>query len=246
MAEQPVEDVSIGVEAAGGGNAALRFPKHLRFVSLAFVTVVVLAVALVVAFGPLTSKSGTPSLGGSTAKSALQRALNATFDSSGYVSISSPDPTERTVVNAPNLTETIDNGLVSQIDVGNTEYVASWFFARSLGYRFGPAHCGPGALFIKIVPQGSFSSSYDLNGAKVTEKNGVFTVSRDGVVTESFVVSSGYVVQTTSIFASLGKSVVTSFSEIGHAPRIVVPKPSEVVAFPKVFLHGCPVPNVPF
>ncbi len=246
VAEQPVDEERTAAEAPRTGNHGSRFPRHLRVVSLAFVTVVLLTVGLVVAFGPLTSKTtGPASLGGSSAKSRLQQALNATFNASGYVSTSSADPTERTVVNAPNLTETIDNGLVTEIDVGNTNYIASWAFAQKLGYQFGPSHCGPHELFIKSTPQGSASGSYDLKGTDVVVSNDVFTVSRNGTTTESFVVRNGYVVQITMLFGTIGKTEVTSFSEIGHAPKILVPKPSEVVAFPKAFLRGCPLPNVP-
>lgn len=245
VAEQPIVTVESGARTPEIRAIASRFPRHLRIMSVSFGAVVVVAVvALVLVFGPLSKNAPGPASTGIGAKSKLQAALNATFNASGYVSTTSADPNEHIVVNAPDLTETIDNGLVSEIDVGNTEYTASWFFAAQNGYHFGPNHCGPHAMFIERSPEGggSFSINLSLEGTRVSQDKDVFTVSRGGIVTESFVVKDGYVIQMTRIFAPPGKTVVTSYSQIGHAPKIIVPKPSEVVVSPKVFLRGCPVP----
>ncbi|MGO9342303.1 MAG: hypothetical protein ACLP6E_07255 [Acidimicrobiales bacterium] len=247
VAELPV--ASIGTEAGVSAiqSSASRFPRHLRVVSLAFVAVVAIAVlALVIAYGPLRSKSSNEpaSPGSGIAKSKLQAAINATFDASGYVSTTNTDPSEVIVTNAPDLIETIDSGLVSDIDVGNTEYIASWSFALKSGYHFGPNHCGPHDRYIKMTAEGFATASYSLQGTDVVAHGDVFTVSREGTVTETFVVRSGYVVQITQTFPSAGKAFVTSFSEIGHAPKIVVPPSSEVVSNPHVFYKGCPL-NVP-
>ena len=98
-------------------------------------------------------------------------------------------------------------------------------------------------MFIERSPEGggSFSINLSLEGTTVSQNKDVFTVSRDGTEMESFAVRGGYMVQMTRILASLGKTVVTSYSEIGHAPKILVPKPSEVVVSPHVFFRGCPI-----
>jgi hypothetical protein len=246
VSELPIASLGIETDNLPTRTARSRFPRHLRVVSIAFVAIVVVAVAAVVlAFGPLGSKSkapiGTSSQGTGIAKSTLQAALNATFNASGYVSTTDSDPTERIITNSPNLTETVDNGLVSEIDVGSTEYIASWSFAERLGYHFGPNHCGPRAMYIKQTAQGFSVSSDSLQGADVVEKKGVFDVSRNGTVTETFVVQNGYVVEMTRIFPSLAKSLTTSFSDVGHPPRILIPRADEVVVAPKSYFKGCPV-----
>jgi hypothetical protein len=247
VADLPV--ASVGTEATAGAidRPSTRFPRHLRVVSIAFVAVVAVAVlALVIAYGPLGSKSSrqpaSPGVG--IAKSKLQAAINATFDASSYESTTNTDPGEVIVTNAPDLTETIESGLVSEIDVGNTEYIASWSFALKSGYHFGPDHCGPHARYIEMTAEGFASASYSLQGTEVVEHSGTFTVSRDGTVTEMFVVKSDYVVGVSRIFESLGETLVTSYSDIGHAPKILVPPSSEFVANPHVFYKGCPL-NIP-
>jgi hypothetical protein len=125
------------------------------------------------------------------------------------------------------------------LDVGNTVYTASWAFARKLGYRISPDRCGPHARF-ESTPEGAASINYSFRGAKVIEERNVFSVMRKGTVAQEFVVLKGYVVQMKSIFA-IDRTVGTSYSQIGHAPRIVAPNPDEVVAFPQAFLHGCAV-----
>jgi hypothetical protein len=170
-------------------------------------------------------------------------ALNATLDASSYVSTSSSSPGDSTIFNAPDLIETIEGGHVSEIDVGKIQYIASWAFALRSGYHFGPNHCGPHALYIEIVPQGSVSSNYDFSGATVVEHDDLFTVSRNGTETETFLVRSGEVVRIALRFS--GATETTYYSEIGSAPRISVPAPSEVVVSPKLFYRGCPIPNAP-
>jgi hypothetical protein len=243
VAEQPISGLRFDPEKPRIGPSKSRFPRHLRVVSIAFVAMVTFAVAgLVVAYGPFRSRSTSDSVSREYAstKSRLQAALNSTFNSSGYVSISNVEPTERVIWNSPDLTETIDSGLVSEIDVGNTDYTASWAFARKLGYRISPDRCGPHARFIESTPEGAASINYSFQGAKVDEEKNVYSVMRNGTVAQVIVVLNGYVVEMKRFFAT-GKTVVTSYSEIGHAPKIVVPNPNEVVAFPQAFLHGCPI-----
>ncbi len=247
-----VADLPVGPVVTEGGASAIhrsatRFPRHLRVVSIAFVAFVAVAVvALVIAYGPLGSKSSREpaSPGSGLAKSRLQAAVDATFDASGYVSTTNTDPAEVVVTNAPDLTERIESGLVSEIDVGNTEYIASWSFALRSGYHFGPNHCGPHARYIEMTAQGSASASYSFDGDDVVEHGGTFTVSRHGAVTETFVVQSGYMVEVTQVFPSLGKTLVATYRDVGHAPKILIPPSSEVVAFPQVFYKGCPT-NLP-
>ena len=43
------------------------------------------------------------------------------------------------------------------------------------------------------------------------------------------------------IVPSLGKSVISSFSDVGRAPRILIPRVDEVVVSPNSYLKGCPV-----
>ena len=132
---------------------------------------------------------------------------------------------------------------MSEIDVGKVQYIASWAFALKMGYHFGPTHCGPHAIYIETLPQGSSSANYDFKGTTIVEHGDLFTVTRKGSVTETFLVRNGEVVSITSRFPSIGKSETTDFSEIGTAPKVPIPSPNEVVVSPKAFLRGCPISN---
>jgi hypothetical protein len=164
----------------------------------------------------------------------LTAAMSATYDASGYTSATSNDPGEESVVNAPDLYETIVGGSVTQVWAGNDIYDAV------------PAACGPGARFVETVPQGSASAQFaGFGGDDVTEAGATYTVSRHGVELGRYVVRNGYVVSTTLSYRSIpgagSASVTETFRSIGHAPRIVVPTPNEVIVAPQLYAHGCPL-----
>ena len=113
-----------------------------------------------------------------------------------------------------------------------------------MGDDFGFDHCGPHKIYIEMTPQGVAWISFNFQGAVVSHAGDEFTVSRNGTVSSTFVVRNGYVVKETTIFPGTSSQgaceFVTEYTEIGHAPKIVVPSPTEVVPFPKFFFHGCP------
>lgn len=249
--------------ARGLSSSRRRQPRAV--IPIVSIIVVLVLITLVIAYGPRSGGGPGSTLAGTgSAKSRLERAFHNTFNAKSYEFSTSSDPTELTVVNAPDLLETIDGGIVSEIDSGNTQYVASWWFARSLGYHFSPSHCGPHARFIEMHSQGTASLTYSFKGDEVSQAGDVFTVKRSGTTVSIDVVQDGDLVRMTRIFsgssdvgterrgstsgvaATLPGShsivkLTTDFKDIGHAPKILVPTPNEVVSFPRAFFHGCPL-----
>ncbi|MGD0881580.1 MAG: hypothetical protein ABSB09_08435 [Acidimicrobiales bacterium] len=164
----------------------------------------------------------------------LTTAMSATYDASGYTSVTSSEPGQESIVNSPDLYERIVGGVVSEIWVGDTIFDAT------------PAGCAPGARFVERMPQGSASERFaGFGGDDVTEAGDTYTVTNNGSLLGRYVVRNGYVVSMTQFFRSMSgtgtESMSQSFRSIGHAPKIVVPTPDEVVVSPQVYVHGCPL-----
>jgi hypothetical protein len=125
----------------------------------------------------------------------LTVALSATFHARSYVSTTKyipetghfTDSDEHAIANEPNLLETIDNGIVSEIDVGVDSYQAV------------PESCRTDAKFVEFEVR---SIGYDqqiefLNRLRfgrvfaadaVSQIGDTYSVSRDGKEVESFVI----------------------------------------------------------
>jgi len=164
----------------------------------------------------------------------LTAAMSATYDASGYTSVASGEPGQESIVNSPDLYERIVGGVVSEIWVGDTIFDAT------------PAGCGPGARFVERMPQGSASEHFTgFEGDDVAEVGDTYTVTDNGSVLGRYVVRNGHVVSMTQFFHSMSgtgtESMTQSFGSIGHAPKIVVPTPNEVVVSPQIYVHGCPL-----
>ncbi len=169
-----------------------------------------------------------------SASAQLAEAYSATNNASSFIVTASSDPSEQSVFSGPNLYETIVDGRVTSIWVGHTIYQAV------------PASCSTKAKFIKTHPQGFATAKFvGFAGDSVTEAGETFTVSRKGREIGRYLVRGGYVVKMTQMFnAGPGSKVVAeteSFSDIGHAPRIVIPTASESIVSPQLYLRGCPL-----
>jgi hypothetical protein len=163
----------------------------------------------------------------------LTEAYSATNGASSYVVTSSSDPSEQSVFSDPNLYESIVDGRVTSIWVGHTIYRAI------------PASCRTKAKFIETHPQGFATIKFlGFAGDSVTEAGETFTVSSKGNEIGRYLVRGGYVVKITQMFSTEPGSKVAetqTFSDIGHAPKIVVPTPSESIDSTQLYLHGCPL-----
>jgi len=168
-----------------------------------------------------------------SASSQLSAALASTYDASGYVTSDSTDPDEITVVNAPNIYETVDNGVVTEISVGGHDYSVV------------PARCASRFKFVETQASGSFGILFEPSAdEQISEAGRTFIATRDGQVVARYEVTDGRVVAVRRIFRLEGErpqGVTDSFTDIGHAPRIVTPSGSEVAISPTVYLNGCPL-----
>jgi hypothetical protein len=193
---------------------------------------------------------------GTSPATQLTAALLATLNARSYVSTVTyvpasarfPDPTERTVANAPNLLETIDNGTVTGIELRRATYAAI------------PRSCGTSAKFVefpgesigyRMMLKTLRSPSLVMRGLLAEEVNQIgnhYSLSRNGEEIESFTIRNGYVIQRTVYLSAVSgrhglPNEVMSFSDIDHAPKIVVPPRDEVVFSAHAFI--CPVANIP-
>lgn len=215
------------------------------------VAVLTLLAAGAVTFS-LLEQPGSPS-------ARLNAALDSTYDSSGYVSVSSSDPAEQDVVNSPDLYERIVHGTITEIWSGTAIYTAT------------PARCSK--RFVERIPAGSATTRFSgFSGDEVSvASGGAYVVSKAGREIGRYVVEHGYVVRTTEYFTvgfasdpailrgvpsdvrqqlreaveraerSSPRAVTITFTDIGHAPKISVPSQSEVTESPTLYLGECPV-----
>jgi hypothetical protein len=159
--------------------------------------------------------------------------MSATDHASGYVEITNHDPKEESIFNRPNLVETISGGRVSTIWDGKTVYTAV------------PESCDGNVRFIKLRPQGFATSKFVGFGRDTVGQNGTtFIVKSTGDRSGRFLVHHGHVVQVTeslpAVQGSGGTTFTESFTSIGHAPRIIVPAPSEVSTSSRFNVPDCP------
>ena len=169
-----------------------------------------------------------------SASAQLTQAYSATNNASSLVVTTSSDPSERSVFNGPNLYETSIDGRVTSIWVGHTIYNAV------------PASCRTKVKFVETHPEGFVTLKFDgFGGDSVTEAGDSFTVRSKGREIGRYLVQNGYVVKMTQMFSNgPGSKVVAetqSYSDIGHAPRIAVPTPSESIVSPQLYRRGCPL-----
>lgn len=175
--------------------------------------------------------SGAPS-----AKSQLQAALTATFGASGYESTTNSVPEDVEVVNAPNTSEVLQNGRISQIVVGRKFYWSGWYFDQI--FPLG-SQCASNAKFVTLKPSSAayasilVISSRNLSHEEVARSGDVFTVMKRGTALVSYLVQGGYMTRSMFYPSSLPGGVrtpieVTTYTHIGSAPKIKVPRPSEV------------------
>jgi len=183
----------------------------------------------------------------------LQSAINATFDSSRYVSTIVGFPGTRTIVNPPDLSESFQGGRVSEIVAGHTFYLATWYFAQNFAAASG-SNCDAPGKFVELGP-GSDSSAYSsyltirgslgFRGERVTRLGDTYTVTKGRQAVENYVVVDGRVVQTTAFLPRRltpqvrVRNLVTRYSAIGRAARIVVPPARDTIRFSAILLHGC-------
>jgi hypothetical protein len=170
-----------------------------------------------------------------SAAAQLDAAFSATNNATSLI-VSAPNHRGEYTVAYQNLEETFDHGTVSQIwaDNGHTVYTAI------------PATCATKAKFTESHPTELLTlKPVGFGGDDVRQNGDTFTVSKDGQVLFRLVVQNGYVVQDTSEPRELpGEGIAkmtTLFSDINHAPRVVVPAPSEVVVTPQLFSGPCPL-----
>jgi hypothetical protein len=190
------------------------------------------------------------SMQGTAPATQLDAVLSATYTAGSYVSTTTyvpesarfRDSTERTVINAPNLYETINNGVAREIVVGNTTYSA---VPRSCStrVRFVAYPKRPLGVSVMLKMRNRITAGGIFAADAVSRFGDTYTVSRNGQEIESFLVQNGYVIRSTTYLSALVgnrrlPSEVVSFTDIGHGPKIVVPPPTEVVAAPHVFIHG--------
>jgi hypothetical protein len=159
-----------------------------------------------------------------------------------------PNPTERTVANAPNLLETIDNGTVTGIELRRSTYAAI------------PRSCGTSAKFVefrgesigfRMMLKTLRSPSPAMRRLLADEVNQIgnqYSLSRNGEEIESFTIRDGYAIQRTVYLSAVSgrrglPNEVTSFTDIGHAPKILVPPRDEVVFSAHVIV--CPGAKIP-
>jgi len=169
-----------------------------------------------------------------SASAQLTEAYSATNNASSLIVTTNSDPSEQSVFSGPNLYETIVDGRVTSIWVGHTIYQAV------------PASCRTKVKFIETHPQGFATAKFvGFAGDSVTESGEEFTVRSHGREIGRYLVRGGYVVKMTQMFNTGPESQVLteteSYSDIGHAPRIVVPTASESIASPQFYLRGCPL-----
>jgi hypothetical protein len=168
-----------------------------------------------------------------SASAQLTAAMSATDNASGYVEITNHDPREESIFNRPNLVEIISGGRVSAIWEGKTVYTAV------------SESCGGKVRFIRVQPQGSASSKFVGFGRDTVSQNGATFIVSSGDRSGRFLVHHGQVVQITESLPALqgspGTTITESFASIGHAPRIIVPTPSEVSTSPRFYFHDCPL-----
>lgn len=168
-----------------------------------------------------------------SARSQLSAAIAVTGDARGYVTSDSKDPGETTVFNAPDLYETIDHGAVTNISAGDDQFSAV------------PARCASGLEFVENRTAGGASFNVGPpSDEDVRSAGNVFTASRAGRVVARYEVRDGRLVALTRIFRPPGarpETVTTSYEDIDHAPKIVVPSGRQVAVSPTVYLNGCPL-----
>ncbi len=205
---------------------------------------VALLVLLAVASGIGASVAGSPS-----PKSQLQAALNATFGASGYETTTNLAPDTLDIVNAPNVSEVIQNGRISQIVVGRTFYWSGWYFKRLFTLASG---CNFGDTFVRLRPNGgayvsiAYFSPQNLKREEVVHSGDRFTVLKNGTEVVSYIVREGYVVESVIAPRQLRGNIgvptqITTFTHVGSAPRITVPRRSEVMVFPPIVGNSCPL-----
>jgi hypothetical protein len=170
-----------------------------------------------------------------SAAAQLGAAFSATNNAGSLVVISNDDRLDRTIL-SQNLSETFERGMVNQIwaDDGHTIYTPT------------PAACGTKARFTETHPTDVLSlKPVGFGGDDVSQNGNTFTVSKDGKELFGLDVQNGYVVQITSepreVQGHRIPKLTESFSDINHAPRIVVPPPSEVVFSSELFSGACPL-----
>jgi hypothetical protein len=172
----------------------------------------------------------------------LDAALSATFHSRSYITTtkyipeagSFIDSDQYVIANAPNLLETMKDGIVSEIDVGGDSYSAV------------PAGCRTDAKFVEVeVPSIGYDQQIDFLHRlrlgrlfatdSVSQIGDTFSLGKGGKEIESFVVQDGNVIRQTNFLSAISgrrglPDEVISFSDVDHAPKIVVPPSTEVVS----------------
>jgi hypothetical protein len=172
----------------------------------------------------------------------LNAALSATYNAPSYVTFVNGDYSNRTIVNTPDdRSETFQHGKIFQIWNGQTIYTAV------------PKWCSNKQRFVETLPseESGFASARFVGFPlrEVTKVGDRFTVTKSGRHIEEFIVHNGYVVETitepTTIQGHKTPRFAITFSDFSRAPRIAIPRASDVILSPpsglQNVLHGCPI-----